>query len=161
MSGTHEFKIKLHMDDKQYQRLCDIQSRLHEKHPQVWNTPEALFEDMITIGSRHLIDQRLDTFEKMYQNDVTKQSGQSEHPDGKVTSAVAERLAAFMLREMKMSNERPGTDFQTLAEKRMFGMTEALKILGIPIQTIQQGPGGKYTAVEIDGQTFPVGNGDQ
>ena len=78
-----------------------------------------------------------------------------------MTSAVAERLAAFMLREMKMSNERPGTDFQTLAEKRMFGMTEALKILGIPIQTIQQGPGGKYTAVEIDGQTFPVGNGDQ
>ena len=77
MSGTHEFTIKLHMDDEQYQRLCDIQSRLHEKHPQVWNTPEALFEDMITVGSRHLIDQRLDTFEKMYQNDVTKQSGQS------------------------------------------------------------------------------------
>ena len=72
MSGTHEFTVRLHLDDEQYQRLHRLHDCLQEQFPGIWETPDSLFESMIITGSRILIDRRLDEFAWRCLNGIAK-----------------------------------------------------------------------------------------
>ena len=74
MSGTHEYTVKLSLDDRQYGRLCDLQRSVNALFPESPVTLEELFDSMIAAGSHQLINQRLDEFERTYSGDAAKEA---------------------------------------------------------------------------------------